>query len=153
MSDRKLVLLPWIFALVYGLLPFGPSPRPIPKGLDFCTTCSTPIWLSEPVHPLVLLPLMVLLVLGLIKLSYVLMTGELSAHFVFRILTPFLWVVFFTVVAFYLGQAYSYPPTKPVPYDYTALIPLGLFAVTDFVFVKRIRMHRRIIKQLFARGW
>lgn len=135
LSDRKLVLVPIVIAILCELLPL-PKPRPWPDGVTGCFGCSSPVWLSEPMHYPTGLPLTVLVLCAMVKLSVVLVAGHLPKSWIFTRLVPTLWVVFFASAAWYLGRA-SVRGESLTAYDFTSLILWIGFAVVDIIFAYR----------------
>lgn len=134
---RKLTLLPFGLALIYTWLPFMPKPKPSTFG---CFGCNSPIWLSEPSHMLVSIPMLILTPLILTKLFWVLL-GMLPDHFFYRTLSPTLWTIFLVSAAYYLlrGIKHELPMTA---YDFTSLIPFIFFASVDFIFAYKLRKRK-----------
>ncbi len=140
MSDRKLVVLPVLLLILCAVLPL-PGPRPVPADMAGCFGCDMPVWISEPAHMLVGIPLFLLTILGISKLVLVLLLGTLPDSHIFRTAVPVLWVVFFLSVTYYLVQAVVYA-IPLIAYDFTSLIPYLGFAVVDFMFAARLRKRR-----------
>ena len=140
MSDRKLVLLPFLVLVLYLASPM-PNPRPWPAEIVSCFGCSEPVWLSEPVHMVVSLPMVALFFITILKAALVLYTGKLMDHWLFRAVAPILWLVFFSGAGYYLWLGASHL----IAYDVTSLIPFFGFAVVDFVFVARLAKNDKLL--------
>jgi len=135
-SNRRLVILPILFALFYGVLPMTKS-HPSTQDLHG-VAYDPPVWLSEPMHWPMRLVIVCIFFLVVANTARVLLTGRPFNSGVFRTFLPFLWVMFFTCASYYLWRA-SESIFKPTMYDFTSLIPFIGFAIVDFIFASRLR--------------
>lgn len=136
MSDRKLVLLPFLLWVIYSLLPI-PTPHPLPNGMLGCIFCDEP-WVSESAHLLVAVPLLLLVIITLLKTCIVLCNGRLPTFSLFMFIEPALWVLFFGMTPHYLFRAVRGGGITLTFYDLVSLFPFLFFAVVAFVFAKRL---------------
>ncbi len=142
MSDRKLVLLPVGFLVAWMLFsPILPEPRPLPPGVTWCDACQFPAWADHPAPILMALSIFGVFLIGLVKLYQILRSGRVPNVVFYRFVAPLLRLVFLGYAAEHFAMVAQVPKFRFIPYDFTSLAPLLMFAAVDFVFA--VRLWRR----------